>query len=219
MARKRKDGYSNHDITNINDDSRFYVDRSEIMRLTKMAKAWEFTCSFCFKKFPSAQAMGGHQNAHRHERLEERRLYIKDPIGYRKRAYLKALREASTADDEHEGGPNPSPNLHAAKQVVKYDFVNINGPPEILHRPLDVDVMEFNAVASAHGNNNNNYNYFFDQKTVPFVVMNFLPPKELSLAESVGICAEEAEGDACIEFDVGGYGMDLDQKLDLTLKL
>lgn len=67
-------------------------ERIEMMRLTKVAKSWEFTCSFCFKKFPSAQAMGGHQNAHRRERLEEKRLFVKDPIAYRKRAFLRAIK-------------------------------------------------------------------------------------------------------------------------------
>lgn len=233
MAKKRKDGCP-LEISNINDDPRILIDRNEIMKLTKMAKSWEFTCSFCFKKFPSAQAMGGHQNAHRSERLEEKRLFVRDPIGYRKRAYLRAMK--SDKSFTIEPAPNPSLNLHAAAKMVKNETanINVNGPPKVLQKPIHLpgDFGEFNAAA-AHGNN-----YFFQPstskdspvldnnngenlKTVPFVVMNFLPPKELSLAESVGVHAEDAKGKAaCVEFNInGGCGINLDQKVDLTLKL
>ncbi|KAL3637335.1 hypothetical protein CASFOL_019634 [Castilleja foliolosa] len=178
-------------------DRSFFVDRHEVMKLTRMAKAWEFTCSFCFKKFPSAQAMGGHQNAHRHERLEERKLYIRDPIGYRKRAYILAMKEAS---DQGVGS-----YLHAAK----YELGNINGPPKMLRMPF-FDVFEFNA----HNSNNNYFCRSLEKKDSEAVVMmNFFPAKELSLAESVGVGGADEKGKVCMEFN----GLDL--KLDLTLKL
>lgn len=40
-------------------------------------------------------------------------------------------------------------------------------------------------------------------KQSPLVLMNFLPPKELSLAVSVGFSAEDAKAMACVEPDIG----------------
>ncbi|KAL3632388.1 hypothetical protein CASFOL_025372 [Castilleja foliolosa] len=204
------------DGPNVKYDRSFFVDRHEIVKLTKMAKAWEFTCSFCFKKFSSAQAMGGHQNAHRNERLEERKRYIRDPIGYRKRAYILAMKEAadqqSSTVDQGVG-----PYLHAAK----YEFTSINGPPKTLHQKNLADAFEFNA---RNINSNNNDNYFCqplkNKDSEPVVVMNFLPAKELSLADCVGVGGADAKGKACMEFNGDGYGIvGFDLKLDLTLKL
>ncbi|KAL7098104.1 hypothetical protein ACP275_10G184500 [Erythranthe tilingii] len=241
------------EISNINEDPMRYVDRSEIMQLTKVAKSWEFTCSFCFKKFASAQAMGGHQNAHRSERLEEKRLFVRDPIGYRKRAYLRAMKDGQPAA---AGERNPSRNnLHAPPKTaaVKNEFVaSVNSPTKALPNKAilieEGDFGEFNAGKKhffqgstsknplpppvvnninnkINDNNNKKVNVNGDRENVKsdvapsFVVMNFFPPKELNLAESVGV---NAKGKACVcEFNIinGGYGINLEHDLDLTLKL
>ncbi|KAL0452933.1 UNVERIFIED_CONTAM: hypothetical protein Slati_1271400 [Sesamum latifolium] len=217
MARKRKNGCP---LEISNGGPRICVDKNDIIELTKLARSWEFTCSFCFKKFPSAQAMGGHQNAHRNERLEEKRLFVRDPIGYRKRAYLreKAKRKAAI-----EVPPNPVLNLHAAAVMVKHELANINvGLPKFLRKLVPVGGSgELNVGNSSFSNPTNTK----DSPVVnikPSGVMNFLGPKELSLAESVGrVNAADAKGKACMEyFNFGGYDeIMLEQKLDLTLKL
>ncbi|KAK1389511.1 C2H2-type domain-containing protein [Heracleum sosnowskyi] len=51
----------------------------------------EYTCTHCFKTFTSAQSFGGHQNAHRAERKEERRLHVKNRNSFRKQKFLRSL--------------------------------------------------------------------------------------------------------------------------------
>ncbi|KAF8019826.1 hypothetical protein BT93_G0500 [Corymbia citriodora subsp. variegata] len=41
-----------------------------------------YTCTLCFRSFISSQALGGHQNAHRREKREAKRLYIKRRLSF-----------------------------------------------------------------------------------------------------------------------------------------
>lgn len=219
MATSRKNGFP-LEISNISSDgATVFVDREEIMKLTKMAKSWEFTCSFCFKQFQSAQAMGGHQNAHRHERLEEKRLYVRDPISYRKRAFLQAMK----ADQMAAAAADPGLDLHGPPQkMVKSEVLLQVGFGEFndvaVHESKAKSTKELKIGVSSSSSSPPSSSSYGPRTGV----MNFLPPKELCLAESVGqvhAAGEDDDDDDDDAKDKACIGINLDQKLDLTLKL
>jgi len=84
-----------------------------------MPKQRQFPCKFCSKKFPSSQALGGHQNAHRRERVLSR---IDREIDMGTFGVGVHMYPYSTMAHQHplRGSPLPfyyEPNMHPLAQM------------------------------------------------------------------------------------------------------
>ncbi|CAI9779418.1 unnamed protein product [Fraxinus pennsylvanica] len=222
------------------------VEKNETTKLTKTVRFYEYTCTFCFKKFYCAQAMGGHQNAHRLERTREKKLFVRDPIGYPKQAFIRSVKTLKDSELKSNVAAIKSRllnNLRTAREMMKHEtaptvsqkkvaplMIKPQPPsfevgessssrvapivPQKKLAPLRIKPKSVTVAAKGHYYYHPYYNQRFIMSKKPTfspIQPNSFPPKELSLAEKVGI---HAEAMLCN----GGNEVEA-EKLDLTLKL